>query len=50
MDANDTNTITAQTVEEELKKLKIIDDYDPDEYEHVKTRLHCGILVFLSLE
>jgi hypothetical protein len=28
-------TITANNVEEELKKLKIIDDYDSDEYEHV---------------
>jgi hypothetical protein len=27
--------ITTENVEEELKKLKIIEDYDSDEYEHV---------------
>lgn len=30
------NYITTENVEDELKKLKIIDDYDSDEYEHVR--------------
>ena len=29
------NYITTENVEDELKKLKIIDDYDSDQYEHV---------------
>lgn len=31
--------ITADNVEDELKKLKIIEDYDSDEYEHVSLAL-----------
>ena len=31
--------ITTENVEDELKKLKIIDDYDSDEYEHVRIDL-----------